>query len=215
MKSVRFDEEMIADYLEGRLSDEERDDLEKRICDHEEWLEDFVVAGSVVRSAGRPDLKPMPGGVTQAAERLVRSLVLKSTPSMGERLKHYLTELYAKLSRTGPAPLAQWRFATIRGPGKVVSKDLFRITKTFKEIKAEIEIEKKGPNKFYIRIILLRNNLDKTVRVTLKRGDREVSSQLLTEDIVLFEDIPFGKYNLIFFRNSDKLGTYPFEIRES
>jgi len=215
MTRVRPDEEMIADYLEGRLSDAEREDLEKRICDHEEWLEGFVVAGSVVRSAGRSDLKPIPSGVTQTAKHLVSSRVLEATPSMGERLKHFLKELYSKLSLTGPAPWAQWRFASIRGPRKVVSKDLARVTKTFKEIKTEIEIEKVGPNKSYVRIILLKNNLDKTVRVTLKRRDREVSSQLLTEDVVLFEDIPFGKYNLIFFRNSDELGTYLFEIRES
>ena len=31
----------------------------------------------------------------------------------------------------------------------------------------------------------------------------------------MFEDIPFGRYEIVFSTNGSELGTYTFEIRES
>jgi len=42
-----------------------------------------------------------------------------------------------------------------------------------------------------------------------------ISSQLLSGGYALFEDIPFGRCEIVFSANGSELGTYTFEIRES
>ena len=90
------------------------------------------------------------------------------------------------------------------------------VHKIFKGISTEIEIEKTGVGKAHIRVQLEEGSgRSYRIRVTLKKGERDVSSFLLDEGYALFEEIPFGQYELIFSENGDLLGTYSFEIKES
>jgi hypothetical protein len=52
------------------------------------------------------------------------------------------------------------------------------------------------------------------LRATLHQNGREVSSHLLATPEICFEDIPFGSYTLIFARAGEKVGEYPFELKE-
>ena len=63
--------------------------------------------------------------------------------------------------------------------------------------------------------IIVKGNRGNGIRVTLKKGERELCSSLFSGGRVLFEDISFGPYTLIFARNGASLGAYPFEIKES
>ena len=263
MKTLCPDEEMLADYLEGRLSDEERSQMEEHLSACKGCLEELVVTNSLLRGGDRAKLNSVPEEVTGAAVRLVKRQRSTSCDFYIERIKRSLRNVRSKMSdlfslkaRTG------WQLEPIRGSKIRVGKDLIYLRKTFKDIDTEIEVEKTGKNKAHIRVKLIsdcglriadflgpdsvKGNSDtfesaqssklkaqsekpnsytfkssqhdkfrKMIRVTLKKGEREICSYLANEAYVLFEDIPFGHYNLTFGRDGVMLGRYYFEVKEA
>ena len=218
MKTACPDEEIIVDYIEGRLSDEDRANIEAHLSRYEMCLEEFIVANNTIRYWEQFDYETVPSQVTQAAVRLIQS---RGSPSYATILRETVERLIKGLRRRIPNlfPLTfwgTWGLSPIRGSKKVIFKDLIHLKKAFKEIEAEIEIEKTGKNKTLIRIKLLKDlRPDKKIRITLKKGEREISSHLLVEEYVLLEYIPFGHYSLTFKRDGEKLGTYSFNIKET
>jgi len=217
MKTLCPNEEVFSDYLEGRLPDHERSKIEEHLSDCDICLQDLVVTRSVVRGRSGLQSDPVPPGVTRAAVNLVKSRALPSSESVRRRLRRFFAGLYSTLSDFFHLTTwGQWSLAPIRGSKKVISGGLIQRTKTFKEIEADIEIEKTGMDKALVRIKLPENMKKReSVRVTLKKGEREISSLLLNDGYVLFEDIPFGHFALSFIRDGEMLGTYHFEIKET
>jgi hypothetical protein len=203
-------EEIIADYLEGRLSAEDKEAMDAHLSECELCLEELVIAGKALRDAA--EAPPVPLAVTETAVRLVAG----RAPGAAERsLKDSIAAYAEKISDYVRYSLPwRWQQATIRSSKIEAAPDLVVIRKVFKEIEAEIEIEKTGDDKAHIRVKASRREKN-GVRVTLKKGEREISSQLLSGDYALFEDIPFGRYEIVFSTNGSELGTYTFEIRES
>ncbi len=209
---------MLADYLEGRLSPKDRTDMERHLAECPTCLEELIVTSNIVRGGEYSELESVPIKVTQEAMRLLkRESPPASCISLLEKSRKSIRGIYNRLSvYLKTAFLGQWELAPIRGSRRVVSEDLIHIRKTFKEIETEIEIEKTGERRAYIRVSLSpRVSKGKGVRATLIRGEREVSSLPLTENPAVFEEIPFGHYRLNFSRNGVNLGTYLFEIKES
>ena len=217
MKTVCPDEEMLVDYLEGRLSNDERTVMEEHLSGCDTCLEEFVVAADLERAEEDLQSDPVPAGVTQAALNMISSRALTPSGLVIEKVKRTIKTLYIWLSDFfSPGIWRGWGFAQIRGSKKVVHKDLIRLKKIFKEVEAEIEIEKKAENKTLIRVRLADDIKNKEeVRATLKKGDREVSSNLFNRSYAVFEDVPFGHYSITFSRNGVMLGEYFFKIKET
>jgi hypothetical protein len=217
MKNACFNDELLADYIEGRLTDDGRTTVEKHLYDCEICLDGFMVAQRLAREDVQLEPASAPGRVTRAAVELVGSQVSAPELSLKQRLKRSFRALSTGLSDiVRPLSWGQTALGPIRGSKIVVSDDLVHLRKTFKEIETEIEIEKSGNFTAHIRIRLTQNsNHRKGVRATLKKGEREIFSHPLIGAYVLFEDIPFGHYELDFSTNGVKLGTYLFEIKES
>jgi len=217
MRNSCFNDEMLADYIEGRLTDDSRAAIETHLCNCEICLDGFMVAQRLARDDVQLDQASAPGQVTRAAVDLVSSQVLAPDVSLKQKLLRSFRALSTSLSDNfRPLPWRRPALGPIRGSKIVVSDDLVHLKKTFKEIETEIEIEKAGKLTTHIRISLTQNsNHRKGVRATLKKGEREISSLPLIGAYVLFEDIPFGHYELVFSSNGVKLGTYLFEIKES
>ncbi|MCK4389832.1 MAG: zf-HC2 domain-containing protein [Desulfobacterales bacterium] len=243
MKTLCPDEEMLADYLEGRLSDEERSQMEEHLSACKGCLEELVVTNSLLRGGDRAKLNSLPEEVTGAAVRLVKKQRSTSCNFYIERIKRSVRNVRSKMSdlfslkaRTG------WQLEPIRGSKIRMAKNLIYLRKTFKDIDTEIEVEKTGENKAHIRVKLIAdcglriadflgpdsekgnshtfrlqgdNTPQKMVRVTLKKDEREICSYLANDAYVLFEDIPFGHYNLSFARDGVMLGRYYFEVKEA
>jgi hypothetical protein len=217
MKKPCFNEEMLADYLEVRLTDAKRAEIESHIADCDSCLEDFTVAAPLVRGGDHPDLDPVPDRVTEAAIRVLNkrnaSQFVAPTKKVQRSIKDICSVIFKSLT---PEPWGEPELVPIRSSKKVVSKGLIHLKKTFKNVDAEIEIEKTSAFKALIRVKLTQNNgQHKGIRVTLKREHREISSQLFNGSTILFEDIPFGLYQLTFNRKDVILGEYVFEIKES
>jgi len=215
MKTKCPNDEILGDYMEGSLSDEGRLELEKHLGDCDLCLEGIMVARKLVRGGDPLELEPVPDRVTRAAVRLVSN----RKPSGWNFLKEEMIRSVSHAHEWISNQLNTWKqpeLSPIRSTRQIISKDLVQIRKMFEEIDTEIEIEKTGEDYSHIRVTLIGNiNGEQGVRVTLKTGDREVSSHLLDGGRVVFEDIPFGHYSLVFGRDGSGLGTYHFEIKET
>jgi hypothetical protein len=216
MKISCPNDEIFADYIEGRLSEEKRFEVEDHLSSCDRCIEELVVASSVFQEEERFQSDSVPVGVTKAAVRLVQGLS-ETGPSLSERVKQSIGDISAKVSDyLAFKPGGGLQLEPIRGSKTRLDKDLIQVKKKYRDFDVEIEMEKMGENKAHIRVKIPGMVEEKgPVRVTLKRGDRDVASQLLSGDYVLFENIPFGHYSLIFSTDGVELGEYHFEIREN
>ena len=217
MKESCPDEEMIATYVEGLLSDDHRPRMEAHLSECDACLDEFRLTHSIVRGGNRFDADTAPPEVTQAAVRLVNSRNAMSGGVLEDKIKRSLNTLCSKLTGLLRLPATGGlQLAPVRGSRRAVSDDLFCIKKSFKEFDTEIEIEKTGENTAHIRVKLFEcNGYSSRIRVTLKRGEGELCSSLFSVGRVLFEDISFGPCKLVFHRDGVNLGAYLFDIRET
>jgi hypothetical protein len=217
MKVVCPDDEMIADYLEGRLSEKERFRMEKHLSDCETCSERLIIASTLMKRSGQAERETVLPEVTEAAVRLVQgpSSVSRDTGVLG--LRDSVRDLPAALSDfLAFRPWGEWLSQPVRGSKRRLDKNLIVIRKTFKGFDAQLEIERIGSDKCNIRVALpgLRP-VGIGMRITLRQGDREVSSQPMEYAFMTFEDIPFGRYRLVFDQRGVLVGTYAFEIAET
>ena len=217
MKKACPSDEMLADYLQGHLAEKEGSEMEEHLSDCTICLEELVIANSLFQGANLPQLDAVPAEVTEAAVRLMQSLDSAESDSLSEKLERAIKDLPTRISDfLNHKTWAELQPQPVRGFKRKVAKDLVLLKKTFEDVESEIEIEKMGENKALIRVRLLLADLtSQKIRVTLKKGDREIASHLAEEAYVLFEDIPFGHYILTFARDGLTLGTYLFEIKET
>ena len=213
MKTPCPTDEMLADYVEGRLSNEERSQMEEHLSVCKNCLEELVVANSLVRGGVPVHTDQAPAEVTNRAVHLVQRSNPALFGSLSQRLGRFIEAFCSKVSHYWG--WKEWRLEPIRGSKIRVAQDVIFLRKTFRDLEAEIEVEKTAENRASIHVRLLQHGSGKITRVTLMKGEREVSSYLANGASVLFEDIPFGHYNLTFTVDSTVLGRYHFEVREA
>jgi hypothetical protein len=206
--------EEIVDYLEDRLTDDDRTRAERHLSECDACLEELMVFNGIVRSGVLSEFDPVPEEVTQEAINSIR--VAEDYPS-SEKLLKVFKKWISKYSDLF-ANFFSWRnmrLSPIRGSRRVVSEDLVLIRKPFADFNAEIEIEKTGHGRARIDVMVTEKNRANPIRVTLLKNKREVSSYLTNGSNAVFEDMPFDHYLLLFTRNGAKVGEYLFEIKES
>ena len=210
-------DEILADFLEGRLSEQEKSEMEAHLSDCNDCLEVLAIGNSLIRGEDQFDLAPVPLELTDAAARLVQGEYPPSSESLPERIERTLRGLPARVAGfVGGKRWGGLQPQPVRGFKRKVSRDMVLLRKTFEDVEAEIELEKTGESKALIRVrVFLDDTAGQKTRVTLKEGDREIASQLAVGGYALFEDIPFGHYHLTLARDGLTLGTYLFEIKET
>lgn len=210
MQTICPDEEIFADYIEGRLSREKRSEIKEHLSDCDMCRDYFIIAERLIRENERFALDQAPADVTLAAVSLVKNL----DTAWPDRLKACIRRLNSRMSDLMiQLPWIESHPVMVRSLRKVISNDCITIKKTFKKIKIEFEIEKTGNVKANIRVRVCGYiKPERSVRVTLKRNKREIASHLLHRGYALFEEIPFGYYSLDFVKDEVILGTCFFEI---
>lgn len=211
------DEERLADYLEGRLSEKERFHVEEHLAECEICLEGLAVTSRLVQNRDQLELDHVSNEVTEAAVRLVTSRITITQNSLMEKLKESVRNIGSAMSDVlCPKQKQGWQPARVRGSRTVVSDDCVCLKVFFEEIETEIEIEKTGSSSAHIRVKPHKaGKYRRDLRITLKQGKREVASYLLDGLYVLFEDIPFGHYSISLAKKGVTLGTYIFEVKGS
>lgn len=215
MKTKCPDEERLADYLEGCLSEKERSHVEEHLAGCEICLERLAVTSRLEQDRDRFELDPVSNEVTEAVVRLVTSRTTMTQDSLMKKLKESVNNIGSSISDVlCPRQKQGWRPAAVRGSKTVVSDDFVCLKVSFGEIETEIEIEKTGSSSAHIRVKPHKTGKYRRVlRITLKQGKREVASYLLDGLYVLFEDIPFGHYSISLAKKGVSLGTYFFEVK--
>ena len=171
---------------------------------------------SCIRDVDISELEPVPDQVTRAAVRLVTGRESSFWASLKEKVLESMKGLSERVSDFLNHAWGERHLAPVRGFRKRTSGGRFLFRKTFKKLDTEIEIDRTSDHKALIRVKLPGDTEQSAgVRVTLKRGEREISSSLLTGGETFFEDIPYGRYSLVFQRNRKRIGEYPFEVKES
>jgi hypothetical protein len=211
MKIECIEEEILVDYLENRLSEKRRGEVENHIAECENCLDIIALMGEM-RQDDLLTLEPVPASVTRQAITKVMGL---AEDSISERLSRYFRHLAANCSDTLARP---WSFKTpvpiaVRGRKTTIDDEIVCLSHSFSDLMAEIEIEKKDNAKVCIRVNLNRKGgLFKAVRISLFRNHREIASYL--DHYALFENVPFGKYILkftVFEQNMEKIEEYPIQ----
>jgi len=216
MKMRCPNDEVLADYIEGRLAKEERFEVEDHLSTCERCLDDLVVASSVFRGEALFECDSVPAALTEAAVRAIQRHGAGSCPTFPQRVKRSLEDLSEKVSDLLTFKPTGLQLQPIRGSKTRLAKDLIQLRKKYRDFEVEIEIEKISESNAHIRVKLPEPPAEKRpIRVTLKRGKREVSSHLLSGAHVLFENVAFGHYGLTFSMDGVEVGEYHFEIREN
>ena len=218
MESICPPEELLADYLENRLATEERSGIESHFSDCTRCRDQFLTASSMAQSREYSEADPVPEPVTEAAVTLVAQLASHRRASFMQRSIRFFKKNYMRISEhIKMIMFNKNRFAPVRSSQGVEANDFYRVRKMFKEIVAEIEIEKAGHQIAAIRVILINGfGNENDFRVTLRNSNnREIASHRISGKFAIFENIPFGHFSLAFMQNGEKIGTYSFEIKES
>ncbi|MCF8145704.1 MAG: hypothetical protein K9N21_17470 [Deltaproteobacteria bacterium] len=218
MKTACPNEEVFAAYLEDLLPESQRSHMEAHLFECDACFSAFSLTTDMIRGEASAALEAAPPKVTQSALELINSR--DATTSGGlllKRIRRSISALHAGLLRRLPLPMgSEWEPAPIRGRREAVHADLFRVQKGYREFDADIEIEKIGVNTALIHLRLVaRNGFSERIRVTLKRGDREICSSLYWGGDLIFEDISFGPCKLVFERDGVEIGVYLFHIKET
>jgi hypothetical protein len=210
-------DESIIDYLEGRLSEENRSHVEQHLSACEMCLEELVITNNIVARENIYEFEQPPVEVADAAFKLVSGRYQLPTFGYIDYFNKFFNKLKAYIVTPNRLwPWARWNLASVRGVKVAADEDYVCLEVFFNDLKTEIEVEKTDDNKANIRLKRIQPQKNpKRLRVTLKNGDRELASYLLDGTYVNFEDIPFGHYNISLADGNRTLGTYSFEIKES
>jgi len=221
MKKQCPDDEVFADYMEGRLSDEDMLALDAHFSDCDACLENLVIGKSVARNMEQSEPESVPHSLTISAMRLVDDLNTPLTEKCRNKifaLRRFPKKICSKISDfLAPDFWSSQNISPVfRGSYESVSDNCEPVIKSFSGIKTKIEIEKSlnDHENVNIRVSILSEQtvIFEDIRVSLKKEDRELSSFLLNNGYTLFENIPTGEYQLVFTKEGVNIGEYIFQL---
>jgi len=216
-------EEILADYIEGRLERNQRRLIENHLSTCDRCLQTIVVANSMYTDYDSYEFQEVPEYVTQTIIQSFVSQKDKMWNIMVTRARRWWEKIKISLADFGMLFFNDLQLAPVRRGTRVVrARNQSRRRKAFDRLKTDIDIQKTGDNRARIKVQIKRSEgeMDKIRVILLKRKldispaiDREIASDILHQNSVLFENIPFDHYNLIFTRDGITLGRYLFQIK--
>lgn len=232
MRNLCPNDEILMDFVEGRLSERQRSKIEVHLAACDLCREQVGACAELLYRDVALDEVQAPEHLTQLAVDRVSQL--SATPGPGvpravpknvpkgvpegvpegviDQARRWLAKGVAVLERIVPQGEPEW--VAVRGDA-TTSDHLIRREKRFGDAALTIEIEKSGDGQALIRVALTElDRTDEPLRVALFKGEREVASMMLGAAPVVFEEIAFGVYSLLFARGNAKIGEYTFEVTE-
>ena len=210
-----IDFDILVDYITGNLTDKKRDRVMEHISRCDNCLENIA---SATRIMGDNDLNKwelMPGKEALVVLEKVNVNLLRSSPKQPylkpETVKKKFLEWVRGLT---PDFSLQYGFARAPGFSNASFTDHICIKKIFSNLHTDIFMEK-CDDRFCVQIkIHEKNKMAKNVRVTLTREGGGSVSRLVSDGYKLFEDLPFGSYQLVLAQKLLKKGSYLFAINK-
>jgi hypothetical protein len=204
-------EETLTDFLEGRLSGRQQTRIESHLAACDDCRELVGVYLQLIHPESAAEPVVAPDYLTDKAERLVAGQAdAESSRPLFQGARRLAARGIALLEQLGPANGLQP--APVRGAETTLSERRISRRKQFEDLTVTIEIERSDDDLALIRVLPAGKAADQPVRVALIQGDREIASMPLAADPLVFDDIAFGNYTLVFIRSGATVGEYRFEI---
>ncbi len=206
------DEEALACFLEGRLSEEENERIKAHLIGCDSCAEVFALQLKV-----KPEsLKGVPKELIEHAKNLVASQGSSSIIEIALMLKEKALEV---LSTTADVLVGQEFVPAVVLRSRQIKefKDEVTILKDFKDIRVEVKIENKRGEALDLFIFVKDKQTQspiKDLRVTLLKDDLELESYLSTSDKVIFEHVLAGKYIVEISNIENKIASVLLDIRK-
>lgn len=205
------DEEMLAGFLEGRLSDKDSRQVKEHLINCDSCLEAFLLNLKLKT----PETKEVPQDLL---ERVKGLLTAKEESSVLEIILKLKEEVLEIINTTGDVLVGQefMPACLLRSRSIKDFKDEVHILKDFKDIRVELKLENKG-GKFFNLIITAKEKSTqkvlKDLRVALIKDDVELESYLTDSGSVTFEHVLLGKYAVEISSVENKLASVLLDIK--
>lgn len=204
-------EETLTDFVEGRLSGRQQARIESHLAACDDCRQQVGVYLQLTHPESAVEPVAAPDYLTDKALRLVAGQadaesarpLFQSTRRLAGRGIALLEQL---VPGNGLHPVP------VRGAETALSERRISRQKQFEDLSVTIEIERSDDDLALIRVLPTGKAADQPVRVALIQGDREIASMTLAAGPLVFDDIAFGTYTLVFVRSGAMLGEYRFEI---
>lgn len=213
MKQNCVNEETLVDFVEGRLSDRLRDDVEQHFSACPDCLDKVAIFYKLVHGEYTDEPIQAPRNVTKSAIDAIHQQVESATANR-------ITKVAKELLEKGKEAVERWTFvpvptlAPIRGVRSAQTDDVIRIYKTINNFSFHVEMERSGKTHLSVRIELGAEAKDwDTVLISLFTGEREITSSFWRGKTVSFENVTFGTYTMVFSSKGEKIADYRFNIQ--
>jgi len=206
-----LDEEALACYCQGRLSEGQRRRIETHLslCSHccqaaalytkVEVSDEQSVPQYLIEKA-----KAMLPGVSKAPVfDVIVAVRAKALALLGTNAKNMRDRDMALLP-------------VLRGGGITAFKEELILVKDLSGVKITLYMEKREKNKVRIKVILADRKNRKLLthlRIALFKDDTELESYAVQSGMAVFEDISFGVYTLEILRKQSSIGRIRVEIK--
>ncbi len=211
-RSVRTgcpDEESLADYLGGLLTEDARQEIEAHLAACTFCVDDLV---AVNKAAQDNVTEAVPQRVIDRAMALVRPPERESFLDLVVRVVRDSIEL---VSTTGslvfaPVPVA------VRGRAQAAESNILQVEKELGKFKVSVEVERveAGMCQVAVKVTGRDGKPSEGIRVSLISGKREQASFLTRQGRAVFDGISRGEYSLTLPEPHGSAGTIRLRIEE-
>jgi hypothetical protein len=205
------DEELLACFLEGKLSEREAGELKAHLVSCQDCLEAL---------AFNPQLR------VEETQEVPAELVSRVKNLVSPQSNHSLLEIFIRfkdkameiISTTGDVLVGQELVPApvLRSRAIKDFKDEVTILKDFEDIRLELKLENKSPQAFNLIVVAKEKGTQeivKDLRVSLFKDDIELESYLIDAAAVIFEHVLLGKYTVEVSSLKKKVASVLLEIK--
>jgi hypothetical protein len=188
------DEETLACFIEGRLSQEENERIKGHLINCDGCMDALMVSLKVQETQAE---EPPPELIARVKDMLgpgLKTAILEIILRLKEKALEIINTTGDVLVGQELVPAPVLRSRSIKD-----FKDEVTILKDFNDIRTEVKIENKGGNVFNLTVLVkhkLTQKIIKDLRVSLVKDDLELESYLTDSGSVTFEHVLLGKYTV-------------------
>lgn len=205
------DEEALACFVEGRMSQEENERLKAHLIGCDACMEAFVLNMRIKEG-------PLQEVPIELLERVKGMLDFDLKPSLLEIILKLKEKALEVINTTGDVLVGQELVPApvLRSRSIKDFKDEVTILKDFNNIRVEIKVENKAGQSFNLKIQVkhkVTQKIIKDLRVSLVRDDVELESCLTDSGSVTFEHVLLGRYTVEIATVDSKLASILLDIK--
>jgi len=209
------EEETLAAYLEGGLSEERASQLTGHLSRCSQCLESVKALRQILAEPERESRTRVPAEVLETARRM-------------DPAKKGIMEVVVGFARNAARVISMGESVSgglvpatdqVRKEEQVLSETLVSFRKDFPPFTAEVDVEsvKPGRGEIYLRVFDPQKTSPQGLRATLyeegESEEKELESIMLRDGEAVFENVKYGRYKLAMTRAGEPVGTIALEMK--